>query len=121
MGISSYSNKERSSWNYHCNILGNRVSVCDGYKSWQVESLLIRREYWRPLIDGRSSGIHQWVVVPLLRRFYPDAEDAHEVGNKSLKLLYQFGLHPRERDDPDKAGDLQVKVGTYSFKIWTNG
>lgn len=61
--------------------------------------------------DRSRSGIHQWLVVPSLKRFYPDAEDAHEAGNRSLKALYQFGLHPRERDDPDKAGDLEVEVG----------
>ncbi|KAL8825893.1 MAG: hypothetical protein Q9191_004133 [Dirinaria sp. TL-2023a] len=25
-------------------------------------------------------------------------------------MLYQFGLHPRERDNPDRAGDLEVEV-----------
>ena len=57
-----------------------------------------------------DSGIHQWVVVPSLRWIYDDAEDAHEAGTKSLKALYQFGLHPRERGKPDDAGDLEVEV-----------
>jgi len=67
--------------------------------------------YTRLQTDTSRSGIHQWLVVPSLKRFYPDAEDAHEAGNQALKALYQFGLHPRERDDPDKAGDLEVEVG----------
>lgn len=71
--------------------------------------------YTRLQTDKSRSGIHQWLVVPSLKRFYPDAEDAHEAGNRSLKALYQFGLHPRERDDPDKAWDLEVEVGYLLF------
>ena len=56
------------------------------------------------------SGIHQWIVVPSLRWIYDDAEEAHEAGTKSLKVLYQFGLHPRERGKSDDAGDLEVEV-----------
>lgn len=66
--------------------------------------------YTRLQTDISRPVIHQWLVVPSLKRFYPDAEDAHEAGNQALKALYQFGLHPRERDDPDKAGDLEVEV-----------
>ena len=60
--------------------------------------------------DFINLGVHQWLVIPTLRRIYPDAEDAHEAGNHLLKMLYQFGLHPRERDDPDKAGHLKIEV-----------
>ena len=49
-------------------------------------------------------------MVPLLRQLYPDAEDGHHAGTKALKSLYAFGLHPRERGDPDAAGDLAVEV-----------
>jgi len=73
--------------------------------------------YTRRRTDKPRSGIHQWLVVPSLKRFYPDAEDAHEAGNRSLKALYQFGLHPRERYDPDKAGDLEVEVGIYTYAV----
>lgn len=59
--------------------------------------------------DTRA-GVHQWVVVPLLRWIYDDAEEAHEAGVKALKGLYGFGVHPRERGNPDGAGDLQVEV-----------
>ena len=55
-------------------------------------------------------GVHQWIVVPSLRWIYDDAEEAHEAGTKSLKALYQFGLHPRERGKADEAGDLEVEV-----------
>ncbi|KAK7715115.1 Dihydroorotate dehydrogenase (quinone), mitochondrial [Diaporthe eres] len=46
--------------------------------------------------DTRAS-YQQWLVPPLLRLVYSDAEQAHHVGTKALKLLYELGLHPRER------------------------
>jgi len=61
------------------------------------------------ITDTRAS-IHEYVVVPLLRTLVPDAEEAHKYGNKSLKALYSFGLHPRERGNPDAKGDLRVEV-----------
>ncbi|PNS17927.1 Dihydroorotate dehydrogenase (quinone), mitochondrial [Sphaceloma murrayae] len=59
--------------------------------------------------DTRAS-IHQWLVTPIVRVLYPDAEEAHKFGNKALKGLYTFGLHPRERGAPDAKGDLKVEV-----------
>lgn len=59
--------------------------------------------------DTRAS-IHQWLVTPVMRLVYPDAEEAHKAGNKALKGLYIFGLHPRERGDVDAKGDLKVEV-----------
>ena len=61
------------------------------------------------ITDTRAS-VHQWLVVPSLRWIYDDAEEAHEVGTKALKALYEFGLHPRERGNADFAGDLEVEV-----------
>jgi hypothetical protein len=61
-------------------------------------------------VTDTRAGFHRWVVVPCLRWIYPDAEEAHEAGNKALRMLHEFGLHPRERGDPDKAGDLRVEV-----------
>ncbi|KAL8928790.1 MAG: hypothetical protein Q9208_001568 [Pyrenodesmia sp. 3 TL-2023] len=59
--------------------------------------------------DTRAS-VHEWLVIPCLRYFYPDAEDAHEFGNRALKALYSFGIHPRERGNPDARGDLVIEV-----------
>lgn len=46
--------------------------------------------------DTRAS-YQQWLIPPVLRAVYPDAEEAHHVGTKALKFLYELGLHPRER------------------------
>ncbi|KAL8939213.1 MAG: hypothetical protein Q9216_003484 [Gyalolechia sp. 2 TL-2023] len=59
--------------------------------------------------DTRAS-VHEWLVIPCLRYFYADAEDAHEFGNRALKALGSFGLNPRERGNPDAKGDLAVEV-----------
>lgn len=59
--------------------------------------------------DTRASA-HRWIVPPLLRWLYPDAEDAHHVGVDWLKTLYYFGLHPRERGNPDGSGELITQV-----------
>ncbi|KAF3394190.1 Dihydroorotate dehydrogenase [Penicillium rolfsii] len=64
--------------------------------------------------DTRAS-IHRYVVVPLIRQVFPDAEDAHHVGVDALKLLYQYGLHPRERGNPDKDGALATEVFGYTL------
>ncbi|TGJ82808.1 hypothetical protein E0Z10_g5984 [Xylaria hypoxylon] len=40
---------------------------------------------------------HHYVVPPLLRFVYPDAEDAHNAAVSSMKNLYNLKLHPRER------------------------
>ena len=59
--------------------------------------------------DTRASA-HRWAIVPALRLFYPDPEDAHHAGNSALKTLWYFGLYPRERGDPDQKGDLRTEV-----------
>lgn len=46
--------------------------------------------------DTRAS-YQQWLVPPLMRLLFPDAEDAHHAGVTALQTLYTFGLHPRER------------------------
>ena len=61
-------------------------------------------------VTDTRAGIHQWLIVPILRWSVPDAEDAHKAGNKALKGLFTFGLHPRERGNPDANGDLRVEV-----------
>ena len=74
------------------------------------------------LTDTRAS-VHRWIVVPTLRILYSDAEDAHHAGNKALKTLWHWGLYPRERGNPDKAGDLAVEVFGHSLAnpIGTSG
>ena len=59
-------------------------------------------------ITDVRAGIHQWAVVPSLRWIYDDAEEAHEVGTASLKGLYKWGLHPRERGNVPQ--NLEVEV-----------
>jgi dihydroorotate dehydrogenase len=64
-------------------------------------------------ITDTRAGVHQWLAVPALRWIYPDAEDAHHVGTQTLKALYSFGLHPRERNskaEDTRAADLSVMV-----------
>lgn len=60
--------------------------------------------------DTRAS-IHRYGAVPLIRTFFPDAEDAHHIGVDALRILYKYGLHPRERGDPDGDGALETEVG----------
>ncbi|KAF3358431.1 NEDD8-activating enzyme E1 regulatory subunit [Verticillium dahliae VDG1] len=47
--------------------------------------------------DTRAS-LHRWLVPPMMRLLFPDAEDAHHAGTSALQTLYALGLHPRERD-----------------------
>ena len=65
--------------------------------------------------DTRAS-IHKWVVIPLLRTAYPDAEDAHHIGNQTLKALWDLGMHPRERGDPDATQDLAIEVFGHALR-----
>lgn len=56
--------------------------------------------------------------VPTLRWLYPDAEDAHHIGTQTLKTLYSFGLHPRER--PSKSEDAKnadISVTVFGHKL----
>ncbi|KAI9934721.1 hypothetical protein ASPWEDRAFT_116799 [Aspergillus wentii DTO 134E9] len=64
--------------------------------------------------DTRAS-FHRYGVVPLIRLLYPDAEDAHHLGVDTLKQLYKFGLHPRERGNPDGDGALTTEVFGYTL------
>ncbi|PGG99740.1 hypothetical protein AJ79_08429 [Helicocarpus griseus UAMH5409] len=64
--------------------------------------------------DTRAS-VHRWIVPRLIRWYYPDAEDAHHAGVDWLRFLYQFGLHPRERGDPDGDGKLVTEVFGYTL------
>lgn len=59
--------------------------------------------------DTRAS-VHRYVVIPALRLVYRDPEEAHHAGNHVLKSLWDFGIHPRERGDPDSKKDLETEV-----------
>ncbi|KAL2040481.1 hypothetical protein N7G274_006924 [Stereocaulon virgatum] len=60
-------------------------------------------------ITDVRAGIHQWAVVPSLRWFYEDAEEAHERGTELLGGLWAWGVYPRERGA--KEGErLEVEV-----------
>lgn len=73
-------------------------------------ALIISGSFLYLYASDTRAGIHQYLVPPFIRTFFPDAEDAHHFGNNALKALYAFGLHPRERGNPDAAGDLRVEV-----------
>ena len=61
-------------------------------------------------VTDTRAGVHRWIAPPTLRFLFDDAEEAHEAGVKALKVLYQFGLHPRERSGLDDRGDLEINV-----------
>ncbi|KAI1496956.1 FMN-linked oxidoreductase [Biscogniauxia marginata] len=57
--------------------------------------------------------VHRYVVPPLLRAIYPDAEQAHDAAVSSMKNLYSLNLHPRERFSPSAGAtgpDISVSV-----------
>jgi dihydroorotate dehydrogenase len=54
--------------------------------------------------------VHRYVVPPLLRYIYPDAEEAHNAAVSSMKNLYELGLHPRERGSIVSGPDISVSV-----------
>jgi len=61
------------------------------------------------ITDTRAS-VHRYVVIPALRLIYRDPEEAHHASNHVLKSLWDFGIHPRERGDPDGRRDLETEV-----------
>lgn len=46
--------------------------------------------------DTRAS-VHRYILPPLLRGIFPDAEDSHHYSIAMSKAAYDMGLHPRER------------------------
>ena len=61
--------------------------------------------------DTRAS-VHKWLAVPVIRWLHPDAEDAHAAGTRTLRTLWDLGLHPRERGGFDDGGNLSIEVRT---------
>lgn len=64
--------------------------------------------------DTRAS-VHRWIVPPLIRTLYPDAEDAHHIGTEALKVLYRLGLNPKDRTDDIRDNVLEGKAFEYSL------
>lgn len=54
--------------------------------------------------------VHRYIVPPVLRAVFPDAEEAHHVGTSALKTLYEFGLNPRERGSSLRTPELSTSV-----------
>ncbi|KAJ9138477.1 hypothetical protein NKR23_g8505 [Pleurostoma richardsiae] len=48
-------------------------------------------------VTDTRSALHRYVVPPMLRLVFPDAEDAHHYGTLAMKLMYALGIHIRER------------------------
>jgi dihydroorotate dehydrogenase len=62
--------------------------------------------------------MHAWLVPPLLRLLYPDAEDAHHAGTAALKTLYTLNLHPRDRTPSSTTGPSgQNPLATTVFDV----
>ncbi|KAI2466784.1 FMN-linked oxidoreductase [Annulohypoxylon bovei var. microspora] len=54
--------------------------------------------------------VHRYVVPPMLRFVFPDAEEAHNAAVSSMKNLYSLGLHPRERASAEGTPEISVSV-----------
>lgn len=61
-------------------------------------------------VTDTRAFVHRYVVPPLLRTFVSDAEDAHHLGVTALRVLYELGLHPRERDAAANSPSLSTSV-----------
>lgn len=66
--------------------------------------------------DTRAS-VHQWLVPPLLRLLYPDAEDAHHAGTKALQTLYALGLHPRDRTSTSSLPNNPIGITVFDTPL----
>ena len=60
-------------------------------------SILLSLSFGYLYLTDVRAGVHQWAVVPGLRWWYDDAEEAHERGTEILEGLWRWGLYPRER------------------------
>ena len=95
----------------HQERIGNARSGLTRFKNLVYGTvLLLTGSFVYLYVSDTRSGIHQYLVPRLIRTAFPDAEDAHHFGNNALKATYAFGVHPRERGNPDAKGDLRVEV-----------
>lgn len=60
-------------------------------------SILLSLSFGYLYFTDVRAGVHQWAIVPGLRWWYDDAEEAHERGTEILEGLWRWGLYPRER------------------------
>ncbi|KAI0109776.1 FMN-linked oxidoreductase [Daldinia grandis] len=61
--------------------------------------------------------IHRYVVPPMLRFLYPDAEEAHNVAVSSMKTLYNLGLHPRERSSSSASDGPDITISVFGERL----
>lgn len=61
-------------------------------------------------ITDTRAFVHRYVIPPVLRAIFPDAEDAHHMGSAILKGLYEANLHPRERKMSKEESTLATDV-----------
>ncbi|RYP93699.1 hypothetical protein DL770_000230 [Monosporascus sp. CRB-9-2] len=62
--------------------------------------------------------VHRYVVPPLLRTVFPDAEDAHNAAVSSMKGLYEVNLHPRERAGGfSSSGGPDISVSVFGTQL----
>ncbi|CAK7273925.1 Dihydroorotate dehydrogenase (quinone), mitochondrial [Sporothrix epigloea] len=64
--------------------------------------------------DTRAS-VHRYIVPPLIRTLYPDAEDAHHFGTEALKVLHRLGLNPRDRTDGNERSEASKALTLTAF------
>ncbi|KAI9725725.1 MAG: Dihydroorotate dehydrogenase (quinone), mitochondrial [Chrysothrix sp. TS-e1954] len=87
------------------------VRAALGFRGWVSTTIsLSAATFTYYYVTDTRSSVHSWLVVPLLRFLYPDAEDAHSAGTSALKWLYRMGAYPRERKGDDASETLQVEV-----------
>ncbi|PNY23533.1 Dihydroorotate dehydrogenase (Quinone), mitochondrial [Tolypocladium capitatum] len=96
--------RHAATWSENASIGGRAKAVL--YGSALAASLYVAYLY---LTDTRAF-VHRWVVPPVLRLVFPDAEDAHHAGTSMMSLLYRLNLHPRERDGSLGTPELSAAV-----------
>ena len=87
-------------------------------------SILLSLSFGYLYFTDVRAGVHQWAVVPGLRWWYDDAEEAHERGTEILEGLWRWGLYPRERAQlKGREGEeerLGVEVSGWVSEPWSS-
>lgn len=66
--------------------------------------------------DTRFSTLHKHIVVPAIRKIFPDGEEAHHYSTQAMKTMGKLGINIRERGNLDQAGDLAVEI--FGHALW---